>query len=217
MPQMTGLELADAIKKEWPELPVMIATGFAEMEPETESSLPKLAKPFTEAELAKEIERIVPGKRWRPAAKRSFGTDTDPVRIGFPSLLALVIKHRRGSTMKLRVWCDRQPSKATRKTSLRHRADESENCGFLNGRPADREDNLQISARGSNGLACLDLPDRLSGDFDVESCLQKYFASPVGQIISTNSRHPTPPEGRIAIVTDAGCGCGGRGSVRRAT
>jgi hypothetical protein len=62
-----------------------------------------------------------------------------------------------------------------------------------------------------------DLPDRLSGDFDVESCLQKYFASPVGQIISTNSRHPTPPEGRIAIVTDAGCGCGGRGSVRRAT
>jgi hypothetical protein len=26
--------------------------------------------------------------------------------------------------------------------------------------------------------------------------------------------HPT--EGRIAIVTDAGCGCGGRGSFRRA-
>jgi hypothetical protein len=36
--------------------------------------------------------------------------------------------------------------------------------------------------------------------------LQKYFASPVGQIISTNSRHPTPQEGRIAIVTDAGWG-----------
>jgi hypothetical protein len=55
------------------------------------------------------------------------------------------------------------------------------------------------------------------GHFSVESPLQKYFASPVGQIISTNSRHPTPPEGRIAIVTDAGCGCGGRGSVLRAT
>jgi hypothetical protein len=38
----------------------------------------------------------------------------------------------------------------------------------------------------------------------VQSHLQKYFASPVGQIISTNSRHPTPPQGRIAIVTDAG-------------
>jgi hypothetical protein len=42
------------------------------------------------------------------------------------------------------------------------------------------------------------------GQFCVESHLQKYFASPVGQIISTNSRHPTPHKGRIAIVTDAG-------------
>jgi hypothetical protein len=50
----------------------------------------------------------------------------------------------------------------------------------------------------------------------VQSHLQKYFASPVGQIISTNSCHPTSQEGRIAIVTDAGCGCGGRGSVLRA-
>jgi CheY-like chemotaxis protein len=63
MPQMTGLQLAGAINKEWPELPVIIATGFAEMEPETESSLPKLAKPFTQAELAKELERIVPRTR----------------------------------------------------------------------------------------------------------------------------------------------------------
>jgi hypothetical protein len=38
----------------------------------------------------------------------------------------------------------------------------------------------------------------------------------VGQIISTNSRHPTPQEGRIMIVTYVGVGCGGRGSVLRA-
>jgi hypothetical protein len=61
------------------------------------------------------------------------------------------------------------------------------------------------------------LPDGRAVENPVESPLQKYFASPVGQIISTSSRHPTPPEGRIAIVTDAGCGCGGRGSVLRAT
>src|SRR5467141_1934632 len=42
------------------------------------------------------------------------------------------------------------------------------------------------------------------GHFCVQPCLQKYFASPVGQIISTSSRHPTPQEGRIMIVTDAG-------------
>jgi PAS domain S-box-containing protein len=63
MPQMTGLKLADAINKEWPELPVIIATGFAEMEAGIESILPKLAKPFTEAELAKELERIAPKVR----------------------------------------------------------------------------------------------------------------------------------------------------------
>jgi PAS domain S-box-containing protein len=63
MPHMTGLQLVSAIKKEWPELPVIIATGFAEMELEIHSILPKLAKPFTEAELAKELERVVPRKR----------------------------------------------------------------------------------------------------------------------------------------------------------
>jgi hypothetical protein len=41
----------------------MIATGFAEMEPGTGSSLPKLAKPFTEAELAKELEGVAPKTR----------------------------------------------------------------------------------------------------------------------------------------------------------
>jgi CheY-like chemotaxis protein len=60
MPQMTGLQLAVAIKTEWPDLPVIIATGFAEMdEPEIEPRLPKLAKPFTEAELANELWRVV--------------------------------------------------------------------------------------------------------------------------------------------------------------
>jgi PAS domain S-box-containing protein len=44
MPRMTGLQLAEAIKKEWPELPVIIATGFAEMEPDVEWSQPRLAK-----------------------------------------------------------------------------------------------------------------------------------------------------------------------------
>jgi PAS domain S-box-containing protein len=59
MPHMTGLQLADAIKNQWPELPVIIATGFAEMEPDAKWRQPKLAKPFTQAELAQELERIV--------------------------------------------------------------------------------------------------------------------------------------------------------------
>ena len=37
---------------------------------------------------------------------------------------------------------------------------------------------------------------RINVIWAVQSPLQKYFASPVGRIISTNSRHPTPQEGR---------------------
>ncbi len=58
MPQMTGQQLAEAIRKEWPELPVLLTTGYAETEPGV--ALPKLAKPFTQNELAEEIARIFP-------------------------------------------------------------------------------------------------------------------------------------------------------------
>jgi hypothetical protein len=73
-----------------------------------------------------------------------------------------------------------------------------------------------LAARAAGRFVVTSRSDLPVGHFCVESPLQKYFTSPVGQIISTNSRHPTPPEGRIAIVTDAGWGCGGRGSVLRA-
>ena len=55
MPHMTGLQLARMINRRWPDLPVMLATGYAELEPEVVGSLPRLAKPFTQAELANEI------------------------------------------------------------------------------------------------------------------------------------------------------------------
>ncbi|HEY6027828.1 MAG TPA: hypothetical protein VIV09_13100, partial [Pseudolabrys sp.] len=45
-------DVAEAIAKEWPELPVIIATGYAELEPGTGADLKKLPKPFTQAELA---------------------------------------------------------------------------------------------------------------------------------------------------------------------
>jgi hypothetical protein len=51
----------------------------------------------------------------------------------------------------------------------------------------------------------------------VQSPLQKYFTSPVGQIISTNSRHPVPHRGAYRDRHERGMGCGGRSSVLRAT
>jgi PAS domain S-box-containing protein len=58
MPQMTGTQLAKAIRKEWPEMPVMLATGYAEIAPEEETGLPKLSKPFFEGDLAAALTGI---------------------------------------------------------------------------------------------------------------------------------------------------------------
>src|ERR1700722_6992557 len=37
----------------------------------------------------------------------------------------------------------------------------------------------------------------INADFSVQSCAQKYFALPVGQIISTTPRHPAPDRGAL--------------------
>jgi PAS domain S-box-containing protein len=57
MPDMTGMELANAIRAEWPKLPVILATGFAEA-PLNLAALPRLAKPFTQADLAEKIRSL---------------------------------------------------------------------------------------------------------------------------------------------------------------
>jgi CheY-like chemotaxis protein/two-component sensor histidine kinase len=58
MPHTTGLQLIGDIRKEWPSMPVILATGYAEMEPGTIVGLPRLAKPFTEAQLEDELLNV---------------------------------------------------------------------------------------------------------------------------------------------------------------
>jgi PAS domain S-box-containing protein len=55
MPQMNGVELADAARAQRPSLAVLLATGFAELGDTAAAHLPRLAKPFTQAELARAI------------------------------------------------------------------------------------------------------------------------------------------------------------------
>jgi PAS domain S-box-containing protein len=71
MPHMTGSQLAEKIKKEWPSLPVIIATGYAEMDKGFAADLPRMTKPFNERDLAREIARVVP---------RASGADVVPFR-----------------------------------------------------------------------------------------------------------------------------------------
>ncbi|PDT18755.1 hybrid sensor histidine kinase/response regulator [Rhizobium sp. J15] len=59
MPRMTGAQLALAIREEWPEMPIILATGYAEL-PEGAGmiNLPRLGKPFSQAQLAEAINRV---------------------------------------------------------------------------------------------------------------------------------------------------------------
>ena len=57
MPRMTGVQFAQEVRRQWPSLPVILATGYAELATEEGRSLPKLAKPFTQDELATLVAR----------------------------------------------------------------------------------------------------------------------------------------------------------------
>lgn len=53
MPDMTGVELAQALRKDWPELPIVLATGYSELP--GSPPFPMIGKPFSENDLAKMI------------------------------------------------------------------------------------------------------------------------------------------------------------------
>jgi PAS domain S-box-containing protein len=59
MPGMTGLELVTKIRAEKPELPVILAAGYAELSPGEGQGIPRLAKPFRQGDLADAIARMI--------------------------------------------------------------------------------------------------------------------------------------------------------------
>jgi CheY-like chemotaxis protein len=54
MPDMTGVELAAAIRKDRPALPIILATGYSDL-PAGSPDYPMLGKPFTEKDIARAI------------------------------------------------------------------------------------------------------------------------------------------------------------------
>ncbi|MEA2791829.1 MAG: hypothetical protein QOG73_4235 [Acetobacteraceae bacterium] len=66
MPQLTGLELAGIIREQWPWIPIILASGYAELLNTDDIQLPRLVKPYQQAELASciasvlEAQKIVP-------------------------------------------------------------------------------------------------------------------------------------------------------------
>ncbi len=61
MPGMTGTDLAVVLRARDPALPILLATGYAELKGAPPIDLPRLSKPYNQARLSTEIARLLPG------------------------------------------------------------------------------------------------------------------------------------------------------------
>jgi signal transduction histidine kinase len=61
MPGMTGVQLASAIRSRWPHIPVLLATGHAEVPERIQLNLPRLDKPFLQHTLADALRPLLQG------------------------------------------------------------------------------------------------------------------------------------------------------------
>lgn len=57
MPLMSGVQLAEILRNSSPKIPIILASGFADLPPGTQSDLPRLTKPFGLSDLRNSIER----------------------------------------------------------------------------------------------------------------------------------------------------------------
>ncbi|WP_407048856.1 MHYT domain-containing protein [Methyloraptor flagellatus] len=85
MPGMTGSALARRIREEWPRLPVVIGTGYAEPPDTLDQRLPRISKPFDQRTLAQTFETVVGrtmGARPAPAPSRADRPVSAPIGSG---------------------------------------------------------------------------------------------------------------------------------------
>ncbi|WP_428030154.1 ATP-binding protein [Ancylobacter sp.] len=59
MPKMNGAQLAMAARQLRPELPILLATGYAELPPGSGIDLPRIGKPYQQEQLAAEIVKLL--------------------------------------------------------------------------------------------------------------------------------------------------------------
>ena len=59
MPKMNGSELAKAARKERPDLPILLVTGYADLSGANDIDLPRLSKPFRLHELQSHLHRLL--------------------------------------------------------------------------------------------------------------------------------------------------------------
>ena len=59
MPRMNGVQLATAARELRPDLPILLATGYAELPAGSGNDLPRIGKPYRQNQLAAEIVKVL--------------------------------------------------------------------------------------------------------------------------------------------------------------
>ena len=62
MPRMSGAQLIEAVKAEWPDLPAILCSGYAELPPGIDVDVIQLGKPFRQEDLVRAVAKAV-GRR----------------------------------------------------------------------------------------------------------------------------------------------------------
>ena len=68
MPGFNGLQLARLIHKQWPWLSVILASGYAEHIDSSDSALERLSKPYSQADMAECIKKVIKNRNVIPVA-----------------------------------------------------------------------------------------------------------------------------------------------------
>jgi PAS domain S-box-containing protein len=58
MPQMTGSQFVSEARAKWPDLQVILATGYAELPDDADRTLPRLNKPFMQSDLERVLRQV---------------------------------------------------------------------------------------------------------------------------------------------------------------
>jgi len=74
MPQMSGMQLIAAMQVEWPQIPVLLVSGYAELPANPKFLVPKLAKPFSLDDLEEAVTNTVLGKALTEKFSSSYRT-----------------------------------------------------------------------------------------------------------------------------------------------
>jgi CheY-like chemotaxis protein len=72
MPEMNGAQLAKAAREIQPDVPILLATGYAELPSGLGVDLPRIGKPYQQDQLAAKIEKVM-GSGGRQGVSRPLG------------------------------------------------------------------------------------------------------------------------------------------------